>query len=84
MEANYYLIYLIMKALLIFLLIIILGTIFSSKEKFKIQYLAPLNLPYGKNKSNHKKVLIEFVSANPTGPLTVGHGRGAILGDVIT
>ena len=40
-----------MKELLIFLLIIILGTIFSSKEKFKIQYLAPLNLPYGKNKS---------------------------------
>jgi len=30
-----------------------------------------------------KKALIEFVSANPTGPLTVGHGRGAILGDVI-
>ena len=30
-----------------------------------------------------KKALVEFVSANPTGPLTVGHGRGAILGDVI-
>jgi arginyl-tRNA synthetase len=30
-----------------------------------------------------KKALIEFVSANPTGPLTVGHGRGAVLGDVI-
>ncbi len=28
-----------------------------------------------------KKVLIEFVSANPTGPLHVGHGRGAALGD---
>ena len=37
--------------------------------------------------SNHKqkklKYLIEFVSANPTGPLHVGHCRGAILGDVI-
>lgn len=33
---------------------------------------------------NGKKALIEFVSANPTGPLTVGHGRGAILGDVIS
>lgn len=29
------------------------------------------------------KVLVEFVSANPTGPLTVGHGRNAILGDSI-
>src|SRR5262249_55555215 len=28
-----------------------------------------------------QKVLIEFVSANPTGPLHVGHGRGAALGD---
>jgi len=28
-----------------------------------------------------KKMLIEFVSANPTGPLHVGHGRGAALGD---
>jgi len=43
-----------------------------------------LNNNYGKNKSNHKKVLIEFVSANPTGPLTVGHGRGAILGDTLS
>ncbi|RMD58391.1 MAG: arginine--tRNA ligase, partial [Nitrospirae bacterium] len=30
-----------------------------------------------------KKVLIEFVSANPTGPLHFGHGRGAALGDAI-
>ncbi|MFP6751329.1 MAG: arginine--tRNA ligase, partial [Pirellulaceae bacterium] len=30
------------------------------------------------------KALVEFVSANPTGPLTVGHGRGAILGDVVS
>ena len=30
-----------------------------------------------------KKVLIEFVSANPTGPLSIGHGRQAILGDAI-
>lgn len=39
---------------------------------------------YGKTNSNEgKKVLIEFVSANPTGPLTVGHGRNAILGDTV-
>ena len=31
-----------------------------------------------------EKYLIEFVSANPTGPLHVGHCRGAILGDVLS
>ena len=30
-----------------------------------------------------KKVLVEFVSANPTGPLHVGHGRGAAYGDAL-
>jgi arginyl-tRNA synthetase len=35
-------------------------------------------------KEKKKKYLIEFVSANPTGPLHVGHCRGAILGDVIS
>ena len=34
-------------------------------------------------KEQKKSYLIEFVSANPTGPLHVGHCRGAILGDVI-
>ena len=44
-----------------------------------------LNNNYGKNKSGqNKKALVEFVSANPTGPLTVGHGRGAIIGDVVS
>ena len=39
---------------------------------------------YGINNNESKKnYLIEFVSANPTGPLHVGHCRGAILGDVI-
>ena len=32
---------------------------------------------------NGKRVLVEFVSANPTGPLSVGHGRQAVLGDAI-
>ncbi len=32
---------------------------------------------------NNKKVLVEFVSANPTGPLSIGHGRQAVLGDSI-
>ena len=30
------------------------------------------------------KAQVEFVSANPTGPLTVGHGRQAVLGDVVS
>ena len=34
---------------------------------------------YGKGKNAH----IEFVSANPTGPLHIGHARGAVVGDVI-
>ncbi len=32
---------------------------------------------------NGRRVLVEFVSANPTGPLSVGHGRQAVLGDCI-
>ena len=35
-------------------------------------------------KEKKQKYIIEFVSANPTGPLHVGHCRGAILGDVIS
>ena len=39
---------------------------------------------YGKSDSlGGQKILIEFVSANPTGPLHVGHGRGAAYGDAI-
>ena len=37
---------------------------------------------YGSNKSN-ERYNIEFVSANPTGPMHVGHCRGAIYGDVL-
>ena len=36
------------------------------------------------NSQTKKNFLIEFVSANPTGPLHVGHCRGAILGDVVS
>ncbi len=39
---------------------------------------------YGSSNSKGKKILVEYVSANPTGPLHVGHCRGAILGDVIS
>ena len=35
------------------------------------------------NVGSQKKTQVEFVSANPTGPLTVGHGRGAVFGDTV-
>ena len=38
---------------------------------------------FGEQPSNGQRVLVEFVSANPTGPLHVGHGRQAALGDAI-
>ena len=36
------------------------------------------------NLGNGKKVNVEFVSANPTGPLHIGHARGAVFGDVLS
>jgi arginyl-tRNA synthetase len=42
------------------------------------------NKNYGKNTNGaNRKIQIEFVSANPTGPLHVGHGRGAAIGDCL-
>ena len=38
---------------------------------------------YGNVKLGNQKVQIEFVSGNPTGPLHVGHGRGAVLGSTL-
>jgi len=38
---------------------------------------------YGRRAANGRQVMVEFVSANPTGPLHVGHGRQAALGDAI-
>ncbi|NOX17267.1 MAG: arginine--tRNA ligase [Chlorobi bacterium] len=40
---------------------------------------------FGKSdKYSGRKANVEFVSANPTGPLTVGHGRNAVLGDTVS
>ncbi|MRR17026.1 MAG: arginine--tRNA ligase [Deltaproteobacteria bacterium] len=36
------------------------------------------------NLGQDKKVQVEFVSANPTGPLHIGHARGAVVGDVLS
>jgi arginyl-tRNA synthetase len=38
---------------------------------------------FGRQAANGQRLLVEFVSANPTGPLHVGHGRQAALGDAI-
>jgi arginyl-tRNA synthetase len=38
---------------------------------------------YGYASNNNENVMLEFVSANPTGPLHVGHGRQAALGDAL-
>jgi len=52
--------------------------------KIYLNKIILLNKKYGSNKSTVKKYNIEFVSANPTGPLHVGHCRGAILGDTLS
>ncbi len=52
-------------------------------HKFLAQIIA-LKKDYGhSHQGNGQKVLVEYVSANPTGPLHVGHGRGAALGDTL-
>ena len=56
-----------------------------SKEAFidNIKYIFKNRDTYGSKKSN-KTYNIEFVSANPTGPIHVGHCRGAVFGDVLS
>ena len=56
------------------------------KDDFWHKFLSDLlNLKekYGSNPYKKNRYNVEFVSANPTGPLHVGHCRGSILGDVI-
>ncbi|MEX0823056.1 MAG: arginine--tRNA ligase [Balneolaceae bacterium] len=58
---------------------------FASNYLFdELQNLIDLAEMYGKTDLNSGiRCLVEFVSANPTGPLTVGHGRNAVLGDTV-
>jgi arginyl-tRNA synthetase len=60
---------------------------FRFTDKFYREQLAViLKSGAGFGRSNTGKGIktqVEFVSANPTGPLTVGHGRGAVFGDTI-
>ena len=39
---------------------------------------------YGQGSPKGLKAMVEYVSANPTGPLHVGHGRGAAIGDALS
>jgi arginyl-tRNA synthetase len=57
----------------------------SRKEWLEIlSSVVPLKEHYGwGDLGSGQKVLVEFVSANPTGPLHLGHGRGAALGDTL-
>ncbi len=38
---------------------------------------------YGRSPADGRRVQVEFVSANPTGPLTLGHARNAVIGDAL-
>ena len=56
-----------------------------SSEAYK-EYISDLetkNADFFKGEQKNVKMQIEFVSANPTGPLHVGNGRGGIIGDVL-
>ena len=58
---------------------------FYLKKEYLLSYINRIikeNKNFGKNNiGNHQKINIEFVSANPTGILHIGHGRGATYGD---
>jgi len=49
-----------------------------------IAHILEEDVAFGRtNEGAGKTAIVEYVSANPTGPLTVGHGRNAVLGDTI-
>tara|TARA_B110000211_G_C14059087_1_gene544710 strand:+ start:273 stop:2000 length:1728 start_codon:yes stop_codon:yes gene_type:complete len=57
---------------------------FNSKTyQYLILEILKSNNEYGSSPEKNKKYNIEFVSANPTGPMHIGHSRGAIYGDVL-
>ena len=58
----------------------------ASAKQAVVQEVIKLGKSFGRIQADSKdnSVLVEFVSANPTGPLHVGHGRQAALGDAIS
>ncbi len=61
----------------------------ASSQQAVVAVISKAAHQYGFNQNGHdangkpRKVQVEFVSANPTGPLHVGHGRGAAVGDCL-
>lgn len=56
----------------------------SHKNNIVLEIINSKNLLEGIRTKKVNKIIVEFVSANPTGPLHVGHGRGAIYGNIIS
>jgi len=54
----------------------------AAKQQIVREVLAA-GAAFGRRAANGQRMMVEFVSANPTGPLHVGHGRQAALGDAI-
>ena len=55
----------------------------TKKNNIVLEILKNKNLIDSIKSKSPKKIHLEFVSANPTGPLHIGHGRGAIYGNII-
>ncbi|MEQ1766142.1 MAG: arginine--tRNA ligase [Methylotenera sp.] len=56
----------------------------AQSQQAVVQNILNAGVQYGRNNvGKGQKVQVEFVSANPTGPLHVGHGRGAAVGDCL-
>lgn len=53
-------------------------------DKINVMAHSRRTVHFGPARSERKNILIEFISANPTGPLTLGNARGAFLGDVLS
>ena len=57
---------------------------FRVRDSVILENVQRIRPEFGRNSTlAGKRVLVEFVSANPTGPLHIGHGRWAVLGDSI-
>ncbi len=58
-------------------------TLKNAAKQQTVQEVLTQGTRFGCQKIHGKRLMVEFVSANPTGPLHVGHGRQAALGDAI-
>jgi len=59
---------------------------FKLSSKFLIEQIdlaLKKDIDFAKEEDKNQKILLEYVSANPTGPLHIGHARGAVFGDTL-